>query len=444
MNSQKVEKVSKPAMIVIKSVGASLLILMIGIVGMTLLTSLKKPPAEAQIEERLLRVKAQVVRSEDVPVFITGYGETRALNVVSISPEVSGRIVAIHPRLEIGETVTAGEILFQIDPRDYHAAHLEALATEEQIKNSIIRLKKQSDIDQRRLKTLQRNRELAAAEYERFHKLFEENNVVSKSRVDSAEQAMNSVTDQVDQMAQTVALYPIRIRETDASLAAAQARRNLTATRLKRCDVRAPFNGRIKSVSLEKDQYVTPGQLVITLADDSILEIHVSLDSRDARQWLQFNGTDTGRNSAWFNGLKPVICNIRWTEENNGQTWKSRLHRVVRFDPQTRTLTVAVRMDAGDNAGGNQDTMPLVEGMFCSVQIPGRILHDVFRLPRQAVSFENTVYTAVENRLKTVAVDVARLEGDYAFIAGGLKSGDVVVTTRLIDPLENVLLEIKK
>ncbi|MFC1828448.1 efflux RND transporter periplasmic adaptor subunit [Thermodesulfobacteriota bacterium] len=444
MNLQKVEKVSKPAMIVIKSVVASVLILVIGMVGMMILASLKKPPAEAKFEERPLRVKVQVVESQEVPVFIAGYGETRALDVVSMSPEVSGRIVEIHPRLEIGETVTEGELLFQIDPRDYHAAHLEALATEEQVKNMIIRLKKQYDIDRRRLKTHQRNRELAAAEYERFRKLFADDNVISKSRVESAEQAMNAVTDQVDQMAQTVALYPIRIRETEASLAAAQARRNLSATRLKRCEVRAPFNGRITSVTLEKDQYVTPGQPVITLADDSILEIYVPMDSRDARQWLQFNGSGTDRNSAWFNGLKPVHCKITWTEDNNGQIWNGRLHRVVKFDRQTRTLTVAVRIDAGDTAAGNLGTMPLVEGMFCSVQIPGRTLYDVFRLPRQAVSFDNTVYTAVENRLKTVSVDVARMEGDYAFIAGGLKSGDVVVTTRLIDPLENALLEMKK
>jgi hypothetical protein len=105
---------------------------------------------------------------------------------------------------------------------------------------------------------------------------------------------------------------------------------------------------------------------------------------------------------------------------------------------------VAVRLDAGDAAAGSRGAMPLVEGMFCSVQIPGRTLTGVFRLPRQAVSFENTVYTVVDNRLKTVSVNVARLEGDFAYIAEGLNPGDTVVTTRLIDPLENTLLEIKK
>ena len=48
-------------------------------------------------------------------------------------------------------------------------------------------------------------------------------------------------------------------------------------TNLNRCKARAPFDARIKSVSLEKGQYVTPGQHILTLADDAVLEIQVPL-----------------------------------------------------------------------------------------------------------------------------------------------------------------------
>jgi hypothetical protein len=76
------------------------------------------------------------------------------------------------------------------------------------------------------------------------------------------------------------------------------------------------------------------------------------------------------------------------------------------------------------------------------VEIPGRTLNGVIRLPRWAVSFENTVYTAEEGRLKTRPVEVARLEEGYAFVQSGLQPGDVVITTRLVDPLENTLLDL--
>jgi hypothetical protein len=49
---------------------------------------------------------------------------------------------------------------------------------------------------------------------------------------------------------------------------------------------------------------------------------------------------------------------------------------------------------------------------------------------------------AKDGRLKTVDVEVARIEGDYAYVSRGLEDGALVVTTRLVDPLENSLLEI--
>jgi RND family efflux transporter MFP subunit len=442
MDSNKIEKAKKPAMVVLLSIVVSVIVLILGILGMSMLASLKTPPVEAKNSERLLRVEALQIKQEDVPIFITGYGEVKALNVVPISAEVSGKIVQIHPRLEIGEMIPKGETLFTIDSANYTASYKEAQGIVQQWENAIIRLKKQYMTDTQRLKTFERNRALAKAEFERIRKLFEKKNIGTRSGIEKSEQVFNSASDRADQMAQAVALCPIRIKEAESNLSSAQARLALAKSNLVRCKVRVPFDGRVQSASLEKGQYVTLGQNVGTLADDSVLEIQVPLGSRDASKWLYFNGAKTNGKTAWFSGLKQVPCKIRWTEDNNGQTWDGRLHRVVKFGQQTRTLTVAVRVDAETVMKKNPQSLPLVEGMFCSVKIPGRSLNNVFKLPRQAVSFENTVYLVVDNRLKTVPVKVARMEGEKVYVYDGLNAGDMVVTTRLIDPLENALLEI--
>ena len=187
---------------------------------------------------------------------------------------------------------------------------------------------------------------------------------------------------------------------------------------------------------------MAPGQHVLTLVDDSILEIRVPVDSRFASKWLKFEENRPEENRTYFSNLVKVPCIISWTEGEKGHSWTGLLHRVVKFDKKTRTLTVAVRVDAEHATKDNKIGFPLVEGMFCSVRIPGKILEDVIRLPRPAVSYTNTVFTAVDNRLKTVPVTVEYIEGGYAYISDGLNHGDLVVTTRLIDPLENALLNI--
>jgi len=437
-------KTKRPFLNVLFRIFICIIILGFGLYGMAKLAGLKKPPAEVAVKERPIRVEALTIQYQDIPVFITSYGEVRALTEVMIAPEVSGRVVMTHPRLDVGEIVPAGETLFQIDATNYQASLAEARASVQQFQNVIARLRKQFDSDTDRLKTLQRNRDLVAADFERLRKLFENDNVGTRSGVENAEKAFNTATDQVDQMNQALALYPIQIKEAESNLASAEARLSLAQANLARCQVRAPFNGRVKSVALEKGQFVSPGQQVLTLADDSTLEIQIPLDSLDARKWLQFSNNSLHQNGAWFTALKQVPCRIRWTEDKQGYSWKGTLHRVVKFDQKTRTLTVAVRVSGRDVISNADGRLPLVDGMFCSVSIPSRTLKNVFQLPRQAVSFENTVRVAIDNRLKTLPVEVARIEGEYTYVSGGLKNGDTVITTRLIDPLENSLLEITR
>ena len=423
-------------------VGLCVALVAVGVVGMAVLAAMKKPPAEAQPRERALRVESMVVRAEDVPVVISGYGEVRALNVVRLSPEVAGTVVAVHARLETGEVIARGETLFRIDPRDYEAAAAEAAAAAAQWRHTISRLRRQLEIDQERLKNLERNRALAKADFDRVKGLLDDNRVGTRAGVEVAERAYNTAADMADQLARGVALYPVQILEAESSQQSARARKMRADTNLARCEVRAAFAARVKSVDLETGQYVTPGMPVLTLADDAVLEIHVPLDSHDARRWLRFASPSVAPGPGWFDKLEPVTCTIRWTEDPAGHVWQGRLHRVVAFNRQTRTLTVAVRAGGAGGRAGAPGGLPLVEGMFAAVEIPGRGLEQVFRLPRWAVTLDNTVYLSVSNRLATVPVTLARAAGDEALVGEGLSDGDVVITTRLIDPLEGILLDL--
>ncbi|MCP4756422.1 MAG: efflux RND transporter periplasmic adaptor subunit [Proteobacteria bacterium] len=379
-------------------IAVCLLVLAIGIVGMKTLADMKKPPAEKKVKEPVLKVETVRAELEDVPVTIGGYGEVTALNVVSISPEVAGRVAYIHPRLEVGEIVREGDVLFEIDSRDYDLAYRTGI---------------------KRLKTLGRSRDLARIEYERLRRLFKDKNIGSLVEVENAELSYNTMVDQVDRVE-----FEVKSAEIN----------------LKRSTVRAPFSGRVKTASVEKEQYVAPGVPLLTLANDAVLEIRVSIDSTKARQVLRFKPNTRPKAGWWFADLEKIPCRIIWSQGNDEIHLEGTLHRIVEFEPQTRTLKVAVRLNA---AQGNEKraVFPIVEGMFCQVIIPGRTLFDVVRLPRRAVGFDNTVHIVSENRLKTVPVTLGNVDDDYALVTSGLKKGERVIVTRLTSPMENALLE---
>lgn len=423
-------------------VAICMFVLLIGILGMATLASLKKPPAELAVEERPIRVDVLKVSPQDYPVTIKAYGNVRSQTSVPIAAEVSGRVVATHERLDVGEIIPAGEILFEVEDSKYRTKVEEAKAVVSQFQSTVTKLRKQYKVDKGRLSPSRRNMELTKAEYERTRKLYEENKVGTRSGVEMAEKAYNIANDQFTQLASKVDLYPIQIKEAGTSLETARLRLTQAEKDLERCKVTAPFTGRLSLVNVEKDLYVAPGTPVLSLVDDSMLEVRVSIDSQNARKWLRFKENDYGEDQSWFSRLEPVICPIRWTEMDQDFAWEGYLHRVVQFDPMTRTITLAIRIRGGGARPHGDDWLPLVEGMFCEVEIPGRTLKSVYKLPRWAVSFHDEVYLAKNSRLKTQKVDVVRSDGDTVYVAGGLNPGDRVIVTRLMGPLENALLDV--
>lgn len=418
--------------------------LLFGLATLAGLILVRKPPAEASANEREkpIRVEAITVQPKDVPVTIMGWGQAKALNVVKIGAEVSGRVTEIHANLLVGGIVPKGEALFVVDREPYQVRVHEARARVAQLDGTLARLKTEWENEKQRMAAMERSRDLAMGQFERLQQLMRDD-VGTQTNVDEAERNYVAAKDQTDRLAHELTLYPLRVREAESMLESAQAQLASAELDLKKTRVEAPFDARVTAVSLKRDQIVQAGAPVATIADDSLLEISVPLNSGDARQWLRFNGHRPLPNGAWFTDLEKVDCVVRWTEQPEEHCWVGRLERVESFDQESRTLTVAVRVE-GPKTHAGPNALPLVEGMFCQVEIPGKIMRGVYELPMQALSsFENTVYACVNDRLKTLPVKVVKTERNSVFISGGLEPGQLVITTRLVNPLENSRLDVQ-
>lgn len=77
------------------------------------------PPKQAQPQRPPAPVSVATALERDVPDYLDQIGRNVAPEVVTIQPQVSGRITAIH--FTDGATVKRGDPLFTIDPRPYQA-----------------------------------------------------------------------------------------------------------------------------------------------------------------------------------------------------------------------------------------------------------------------------------------------------------------------------------
>lgn len=389
-------------------------------------------------KEDTLHVRAMTAKPGDYPVTIAGFGAATALREVAISPEVSGRIIEIHPQFKNGGVVPQGEALFRIDPSLYETQLSEAEAALRQQEATLERIRQEWNNEKARHAALEQTAVLAERDFARAQEL-ENKGVGSKVEVDRAERARLESVSQRDLHARDLEVFPVRIREIEAIADTARAAAQGARQSLERTHVRAPFTGRVGAKMVDVGQVVAPGTVVARLTDDSALEITAPIDSREARDWLQLEeGAAVTGDSSWFPAVIPVDCVIRWAEEDKGASWKGRLERIAGYDPATRMVQVVVsHHPAEDDAA-----FPLVAGMFCRVEIPGRGMTGVYQLPQQAVTFDDHVYTAVGDRLKMLEVEVLREDGGFAYVASGLEPGAVVVVTRLVDALDNTLLKI--
>jgi len=422
--------------------GVGVALLAMGVAGMLGLAALKKPPAEAKSsgEERAIRVTTIQAVPSDATVTLSGFGEVRSVRSVEIAPQVPGTVTQIHPRLVAGEVVRAGEILFALDARALEAAIEEVNARIAESDTQLRRLDTERKNETERLVLVERSRDLAQARFDRTKKLHAEA-IGNQTDMDDAERMLNEAAEASQVLEREVALFPIRIQETEQQRAALEAALKLAQLKLDHATVRAPFDGRIAEVRVEQGQYVSPGQAALVLADDSTLEIAVKLDAAEARTWLRFAVESNADGMAWFGAVEPVACEVRWVEDVDSTGWRGTQDRVEQFDPDSRTVTVVVRVSAAD-AHGEPGRAPLVAGMFCETRIPGRAISGVYRLPQSVLTLDRTVRIARAGRLANVPVEVLRQEGADMYVRAELGADDRVITTRLVNPIENTLLDL--
>lgn len=92
----------------------------IGLTALLKLTADTGPELSNTPEQIVVDVIKPAATSHTASRSLSGQVETRAN--VAISPEVTGRVIALHQQLVPGGTIKAGEILFSLDPTDYEIA----------------------------------------------------------------------------------------------------------------------------------------------------------------------------------------------------------------------------------------------------------------------------------------------------------------------------------
>jgi membrane fusion protein, multidrug efflux system len=186
---------------------------------------------------------------QDVPVYLDSIGKSVASEVVSIQPQVSGRITAIH--FTDGADLKTGDLLFTIDTRPYEAQLQSAEATLAQNKAQL---------------------ELARIQFSRYAELLETKSV-SQQEYDQRKNALDVAEAQVQQ---------------------SQAAVETAGLNLEYCTIRSPISGRAGQRLVDLGNVVaanTGSLLVIERVDPIYADFTVTENDLTAVQRNMQSGT---------------------------------------------------------------------------------------------------------------------------------------------------------
>ncbi len=310
-------------------------------------------------------------------------------------PEVSGPVVWVSGSLVSGGFFQADEVLLRIDPSDYETAL-------EQARARVSRAQSEHRLAQREL---ERQRDLAAQ------------NVASPAQLDIA--------------VNLAAVAEAALRESRAA--------RLRAERdLERTEIRAPYDGRVRSESIDVGQFASRGGAVAVLYAVDFAEVRLPVRDEELAYLdlpLVYRDDVPGPGNE-------VILRARFAGKEH--EWRGEVVRTEgELDPKSRMVHVVARV--ADPYGRDSGRPPLSIGLFVEAEILGARLERAVVLPRSALRSGNQVLVVdSDSRLRYRPVEVVRRAGDEAVIGAGLEAGDRVCLSPLEAAVDGMAVRINE
>lgn len=418
----------------------------VGIVAFAILNRNARSVRPAEVHEvaRVLRVIE--VTKLDVAPRALAYGTSTPGQIWQAVAEVSGRIAEAHPDLSSGAFVSKGTVLIKIDERDYELAIASSLASIEQIGAQLAELTAQEESTKASLRIEERSLQLAEANLRRQQTL-QEQGLASSELVDAEERSVLTQRQSVQSLKTTLALIPSQRQSLEANQKSSKTQLSQAERDLSRATLRAPFDCRLGTVTLEEDQYLATGQLLFEAYSLKVTEVEARFSPSKLR--TVFSQTDVdpaaiqpGIDMDAWRDLVKVSAKVRVSGLSDMKPWPARLDRIREsVDPETRTIGVVVAVDEPYKEVIPGRRPPLTKDLFCEVELKAAETVSAIVIPSSALA-GRIVYTLNQaNRIEKREVTLGFSQGTFVTIESGLAPGDRVIVSDPSPAIEGMLVD---
>lgn len=261
----------------------------VGILSFSVITAFlvsagKSPEVVQSIEDVIPTVKTEVVTVEKNGVSFEVDGVVVPFREVVIASEVSGNIHFLAQECRVGRYVKEGDVLVEIDKKDYTHALEEAQQTQIQAVRAIEEWKVSIENNAEEVKILQEQFETQKLERDRCQKLYEKG-AVSQTEKETADLNLLTKKEALLSLVNTSKLLLSQRERLVSSRESARIAVEKAQLNLERCTIHAPLSGLVVELAVEQDKFIQRGETLVTIHDTSRLEVQCSLYMKQV-EWL--------------------------------------------------------------------------------------------------------------------------------------------------------------
>jgi len=393
-NAKKPQKARR--MVQLRYVLTPFVIILVAVIVLVAMGAMAPKPMKKPIKVKAPLVEVMELEHQDVAFSVSSQGSVLPRTETNIISEVSGNVISVSDKFQVGGFFKKGEELLRIDDITYQVAFLKA---ESRLESAVAELEQE------------------------------------KARVKQAKDEW-LLTGKSLEKAPTLALRLPQLQQAKASIKSAEADLTEAQTKLERTRIIAPYDAMIKAKQVDVGQYISTGNsIAITFAVD-YAEVRLPVKQRD----IAF------LNLPKINQEESTGSNVELFFKIDGkkQHWASKLTRYEGVvDMTSRVHYVVAQLD--DPYGiieGNQ-AGELRMGTFVNADITGKTVQSAFAIPRRAIHGANTVYLVDEkNKLHISEIDILRSEVEFVYTLQNLPENQRLILTNIETPVEGMTLRI--
>ena len=374
--------------------------MILGVLFFRTMVKNREAPEKTAEPEAAIVVHTEKVEERALPRLLNGFGTVVSSREWTAVPQVSGEVTYVHPNLRTGERVNAGDVLFTVETVDQGLEQARIQADQRALDAEVGQLEQRREQLKSSLRIARQTLESLQKEVQRYERLYQEG-ATPETTLDARRRDVLNQQRAMEDIETTMATIPDQIRAVRARQDANYANIRKQSVQVGRAMVKAPFNGRLKEVYLEKGQVVNAGSQLFSLQGDDTMKVEARFPQAQLSSFPIRKASITTPGGAT---IRAAVGTMR--EE---------------VDPVSRTASVQLEVPAGSE-------QTLLPGALVGVTLEGPA-HDPYPVIPRVALHNGFVFVVRDGRLTQVEVEEAFREGDLVALKSGLEAGQEVVVS---------------